>query len=161
MTLRIPILGLLLITAFASRSLGQKANTVTVSKYLTLVSATYRWQQQGMVRKKPAPQGPRKICTVEFLVKRDCNLSHPGAYLGGSELSGKVLYDNSSSDSFRVKKGGRVVFEFIQPQQAPRENTGSKKNSLIKLTFCINSTKVSLSATLKEKKAGINEPLYQ
>lgn len=160
MALRTFVLGLLLISALAFQSPGQKINS-SVSRYLSTTSATYHWRGQGIVRKKPAPQGPRKIYNIEFLVKRDCKLSQPTAYIGGVEVTGNVLYDNNGSDSASVKKGAKVIFEFLAPNTIAMEGEKPDNKDLIRVKFCLNGIKVSVSATFKEKKQGLNEPLYQ
>jgi hypothetical protein len=161
MTVRTFALGLMFMSASVFQLYAQKGNNNLISQYLKLTRATYHFRGQGMVRKKPASQSPRKVYDVEFIAIRDCALNNLFASIGNKQVKGRVLYNNSINDSAGVSKGQTVIFEFIPPLEIANQKDVENNKGRIRVSFCINDAKVAIFFTFKEKKDGINDLLYQ
>jgi hypothetical protein len=119
MTVRTLALGLLFMSATVFQSFAQKENSGIISHYLKFKEASYHWRGRGMVRKKPAPQGPGKVYDAKFIVTKDCVLKNLYASIGDRLVKGRILYNNVINDSIGVSKNGTVILEFgIPPETA-------------------------------------------
>lgn len=138
------------IVAFSQSKNGIKNN------YLTLVSAT----KENQITGANSPNSNSLIYDITWNANKNFSLKKIKGYINNTDVKGKLIYNNTISDSGMVRKGTNFVIRFdintITPQaeNLPDQKKSTMKNCPVNKKISLpESNVVSLSFLIENKQA--------